>query len=268
VTKPAADRWSKRDQNSNPAALVHVPEQRGPFTFTLVGQAASATGTAETASTVTVPFWPKTVRLAERWIVTEKIDGTHAIVVIKPASANELKRPGVSLAAGPDGKPVTVRAASRTRWLVTESEAATGVGRDNFGFAAWVAEHAAELAVLGPGAHHGEWYGVGIGRDYGLIERRFALFETTRWRPKGLPDGVPEELDLVPVLAECDGGKLNATVTRCLARLVKHGSSLVAGAAAEGAIPPSAPDPRLALKAYLEAPARVAVQSRRGLHAA
>jgi hypothetical protein len=183
--------------------------------------------------------------------VTEKIDGTHAIIVIETASAEQRERPGVSLAEGPGGQLVTVRAASRTRWLVTESEAATGVGRDNFAFAAWVALHATELPVLGPGAHHGEWYGAGIGHGYGLTERRFVLFDTARWRPKRVPDGVPEELDLVPVLAKCEGSKLNSTIARCLRQLVRDGSRLVAGAAAEGVIARSAPNPRLALKAYI-----------------
>ncbi|MEU5875001.1 hypothetical protein AB0A73_25990 [Glycomyces sp. NPDC047369] len=195
--------------------------------------------------------------------MTEKIDGTHVIVVIEPASASQGDLPGVNLAAGPAGEPVTVRAASRTRWLVPESEAVAGIGRDNFGFAAWVALHAGELAVLGPGAHHGEWYGVGIGHGYGLTVRRLALFDTARWR-RGVPEGVPERLGLVPVLADCEGSKLNATIARCLWGLTRNGSQLVAGAAAEGVIARSAADPRLALKSYvtnasegLQAPADV-----------
>lgn len=199
-----------------------------------------------------VPLWPKTIRLSERWTVTEKVDGTHAIVVVRAASVETEAVPGAAVAVGPGGQ-VVVRAASRTRWLVPEHHARQGDGRDNFGFAAWVAAHAAELAVLGPGDHHGEWYGQGIGRGYGLTERRFALFDTARWQ-RGLPDGVPEELGLVPVLAECEGGKLNAAVTRCLARLEKHGSQLVSGAAAEGVVASSAANARLALKAYTAAP--------------
>ncbi|WP_194201831.1 RNA ligase family protein [Glycomyces albidus] len=196
-----------------------------------------------------VPVWPKIIRLTERWVITEKIDGTHAILVIRHAGAERTAEPGGMVAAGPGGRPVTVRAASRTRWLVPEHLAREGDGRDNFGFAAWVAAHAADLAALGPGDHHGEWYGQGIGRGYELTSRRFALFDTTRWQ-RGLPEGVPEELDLVPVPAECEGVKLNATVTRCLARLEKHGSQLVPGAAAEGIIASSTTDTRLALKAY------------------
>lgn len=215
-----------------------------------------------------MPRWPKTVRLTERWTITEKVDGVHAIVVIAPVEAGTTTaQPGVSLTEGPAGQPVTVRAASRTRWLVPESEAATGVGRDNFGFAAWVAAHAAGLAMLGPGAHHGEWYGPGIGSGYGLAERRFALFDTDRWR-RGLPKAAPDGVAVVPVLAECDGTELNTAIQECLANLKQHGSRLVAGAAAEGVIARSAADPRLALKAYVDAGAKMPVQSRRGLQAA
>lgn len=200
-----------------------------------------------------MPRWPKTIRLSEQWTVTEKIDGTHVTVVIEPATTGPAGQPGISLAEGPAGGPVTVRAASRTRWLVTASEAAVGIGRDNFGFAAWVAVHAAGLAALGPGTHHGEWYGAGIGHGYGLTERRLALFDTARWQ-RGLPDGVPEGLELVPVLADCEGSKLNATITWCLRSLARNGSRLVARAAAEGVIARSAADTRLALKAYVAKP--------------
>ncbi|MDR7340670.1 hypothetical protein [Glycomyces lechevalierae] len=131
---------------------------------------------------------------------------------------------------------------------MSESDARNGVGRDNFGFATWVAAHAAELAVLGPGTHHGEWYGAGIGHGYGLTERRFALLDLSRWH-RGLPDGAPATLGIVPVLAECEGARLNATLVKCLARLAKGGSLLVAGAAAEGVVASSAADPRFHIEA-------------------
>lgn len=206
-----------------------------------------------------VPMWPRLIRIVERWTITESIDGTHAVIVIDSAGPEPRTEPGVSIARCPDGQQLRVRAASRTRWLVSESDARGGVGRDNFGFATWVAEHAAALAMLGPGAHHGEWYGTGIGSGYGLAECRFALLDTARWKPNKLPDGVPKALDLVPVLSECEGSELNATIARCLDQLGREGSRLVAGAAAEGVIARSAADPRLALKAYLNDPAAVAV---------
>jgi len=62
---------------------------------------------------------------------------------------------------------------SRNRWITSEA--------DNFGFATWVQENAEELRKLGPGRHFGEWWGAGIQRRYGLTEKRFSLFNTSRW---------------------------------------------------------------------------------------
>ena len=96
---------------------------------------------------------PKIYRLNKPLLVTEKIDGTSALVYV-----------------GADG---AVLAGSRNRWLTPDN--------DNCGFAAWVAENAAELATLGHGYHHGEWWGQGIQRGYGLAGRRFSLFNARRW---------------------------------------------------------------------------------------
>lgn len=100
------------------------------------------------------PF-PKLARWNREIVVTEKIDGTNAAVVV----SEDL---------------TTVHAQSRKR-VVTP-------GQDNFGFAAWVAEHEEELATgLGAGTHFGEWWGLGIQRGYGLEEKRFSLFNSARW---------------------------------------------------------------------------------------
>lgn len=99
-----------------------------------------------------VPF-PKIARLSRECIITEKIDGTNACVAIDE-----------------DG---TIRAASRTRWITPQS--------DNFGFALWVEQNAEQLRELGPGRHFGEWWGVGIQRGYALHERRFSLFNVSKW---------------------------------------------------------------------------------------
>jgi hypothetical protein len=109
------------------------------------------------ALTATVPEFiefPKMARFAREIIVTEKIDGTNAQVWISD-----------------DG--TDIRAGSRNRWL-TYSE-------DNFGFAKWVMDHRDELLTLGPGRHFGEWWGSGIQRRYGLDEKRFSLFNVSRW---------------------------------------------------------------------------------------
>lgn len=110
-----------------------------------------------------IPRWNRDV------LVTEKIDGTNAQIIVNDT--------------GDD-----LCAASRTR-LITPGVA------DNFGFAAWVMDNKAELLKLGPGHHFGEWYGYGIQRGYGLANRRFALFNVTRWSEER-----PSCCDVVPVL--------------------------------------------------------------------
>jgi hypothetical protein len=80
-----------------------------------------------------------------------------------------------------------VRAGSRNRWINPEE--------DNFGFSTWVRDHADELRQLGPGRHFGEWWGSGIQRGYGLSEKRFSLFNTSRWALER-----PSCCDVVPIL--------------------------------------------------------------------
>lgn len=114
------------------------------------------------------PF-PKIARLSRDIVITEKIDGTNAVVYITE-----------------DG---SIFAGSRTRWIHPDD--------DNFGFARWVQEHAAELSQLGPGRHFGEWWGQGIQRGYGLKEKRFSLFNTSRW---GDTAARPSCCHVVPVI--------------------------------------------------------------------
>ncbi len=97
--------------------------------------------------------FPKIPRLNREVIVTEKIDGTNAAVVIDEFGG--------------------IAAQSRSR-IITPSD-------DNFGFARWVAENSSDLLKLGPGHHFGEWWGCGIQRGYGLNEKRFSLFNVSRW---------------------------------------------------------------------------------------
>lgn len=140
-----------------------------------------------------VPF-PKIPRLNREVIVTEKIDGTNASVLV-----------------GEDG---SVLAASRTRWIAPEA--------DNFGFAAWVAKHADELRELGPGLHRGEWWGRGIQRGYGLQERRFSLFNTSKWG-----ESRPACCGVVPVLAT--GTCIRTATELGLRTLREHGSVAAPG---------------------------------------
>jgi hypothetical protein len=129
------------------------------------------------------PF-PKIARLSRECVITEKIDGTNAQILIErfdgPATFPPVARVGDHY----------IGAGSRTRYITP------GKATDNYGFAAWVAENAGELVKLGPGRHFGEWWGLGIQRGYGLTEKRFSLFNVGRWLGVNLPACV----GLVPVL--------------------------------------------------------------------
>lgn len=98
--------------------------------------------------------FPHMPRLRREIVITEKIDGTNAQIYI-----------------GEDGSQLC--AGSRNRWVSVEN--------DNFGFARWVQDNKTELLKLGPGRHFGEWWGSGIQRGYGLKEKRFSLFNVSRW---------------------------------------------------------------------------------------
>lgn len=117
--------------------------------------------------------FPKIARLTRQCIVTEKIDGTNAQVYVTE-----------------DGR---VLAGSRNRYVTPDA--------DNYGFAAWVKAHEDELRQgLGVGRHYGEWWGSGIQRGYGLEkgEKRFSLFNTSRWNA----ETKPACCHVVPVLFE------------------------------------------------------------------
>jgi hypothetical protein len=118
------------------------------------------------------PEFPKIARWSREVVITEKIDGTNALIAV-----------------GEDG---SVRAGSRTCWITPE--------KDNFGFAAWVKEREDELRVLGPGNHYGEWWGSGIQRKYGLSEKRFSLFDTGRWGHREGLEVPPPCCHVVPIL--------------------------------------------------------------------
>lgn len=113
--------------------------------------------------TDTPPFegMPKIPRLSRDCIITEKIDGTNALIVIEGRNIWGHFYPSI------------MQAGSKKRYITLE--------KDNFGFAAWVQEHREELRLLGPGYHRGEWWGKGIQRGYGLDHRRFSLFNVHRW---------------------------------------------------------------------------------------
>lgn len=128
--------------------------------------------------------FPKMARLTRDCLITEKIDGTNAQILITE-----------------DGGFYT---GSRTRWI-TPSD-------DNHGFSRWAHEHKDCLMGLGVGRHFGEWWGSGVQRGYGLQkgEKRFGLFNVSRWvqnwkdglrAPLGEGQGyAPECCHVVPLL--------------------------------------------------------------------
>jgi hypothetical protein len=144
--------------------------------------------------------FPKMARLSREIFITEKLDGTNASVTITE-----------------DGQFLT---GSRTRWITPED--------DNYGFARWAAENREELMRLGPGTHFGEWWGKGIQRNYSMTEKRFSLFNVSRW----LDDATrPACCSVVPVLYQGpmeERGVLKG-VQKALARLQAEGSAAAPG---------------------------------------
>lgn len=185
------------------------------------------------------PF-PKIARLSRDMIITEKLDGTNASVIIK-----KVEEPLFTAFSYFDDSPVFVSETENCTYVLHESDI-YGIGAgskkrlitpgkktDNFGFAGWVRENAAELVKLGPGQHYGEWWGQGIQRGYGLKERRFSLFNVGRWVPHTWPvdpDGmkrVPACCHVVPVLYR---GIFNTAVTmEALNKLRLNGSVAAPG---------------------------------------
>ena len=113
--------------------------------------------------------FPKIARLSREMIITEKIDGTNGLIAI-----------------GEDGE---FQVGSRSRFITPET--------DNHGFAKWAFENKDDLLKLGPGFHYGEWWGYGIQRGYGLKEKRFSLFNTSRFSDDSLR---PTCCHIVPTL--------------------------------------------------------------------
>jgi hypothetical protein len=198
------------------------------------------------------PAMPPIARLHRPWIFTEKLNGTNGLIVIADveatARAGTFPPPLASLAGfGFDqdsdapvmvGVSAGIWAGSKNQWL--------GPDGDNFGFGRWVRDNATALIeTLGGGIHRGEWWGSGIQTGYGLPkgERRFSLFNTSKWTSPGayvagqtspdavvLDDAAIPGLGVVPVLeAYVDGHDLNATMISWLDLLQYQGSHAAPG---------------------------------------
>jgi len=141
------------------------------------------------------PF-TKISRLSRPIIITEKIDGSNAQLHIQTHAEFEAEHPEVLDLCHPYAEhfiqddTYIMHVGSRKRWL------GPAKAEDHFGLYKWAEEHFAELCLdLGPGRHYGEWWGRGIQRNYGLDEKRFSLFNTSRWYDTHyeIPDGIPPE---------------------------------------------------------------------------
>lgn len=156
--------------------------------------------------------WPSIARLNRGMVITEKIDGTNAAIIISEPNPNFGEYP--LIVKGPDDNRYGLAAQSRKRLITPDS--------DNFGFAAWAFENA-EILVdhLGTGRHFGEWWGSGIQRGYGLSkgEKRFSLFNVHKWKGVNyLPGTFSDlpELCVVPTLStyNFDTNKIRETMAK------------------------------------------------------
>ena len=136
--------------------------------------------TTHTKPSIEFTEFPKIARLSRECIITEKIDGTNGQIYI--------------------GEAGEFLAGSRSRWITPED--------DNYGFARWAHEHREELMALGVGRHFGEWWGQGIQRKYGVAEKRWSLFNCSRWclageTPQRIPTADPRIVKMQDVLPAC-----------------------------------------------------------------
>lgn len=155
--------------------------------------------------------FPKIARLKREAVITEKIDGTNASITIFDAADAPSYGEDRCVISG----ELAMIAGSRTRFITPKD--------DNYGFASWVWDNAAELSKLGPGQHFGEWWGGGIQRGYGLTEKRFSLFNTSRWTKETLPACCR----VVPVLYQ--GIFSTDAVDDCIGHLRECGSAAAPG---------------------------------------
>lgn len=113
----------------------------------------------------------KIPRLSRNCVITEKIDGTNACIIITD-----------------DGVIFTQ---SRNRFITPDS--------DNYGFSRWAYNNGQELLKLGVGYHYGEWWGSGIQNRYTIPDKRFYLFNVHRWSNESAR---PDCCGVVPVIKE------------------------------------------------------------------
>ncbi len=107
----------------------------------------------------------------ETFTISEKIDGSNGLIYVHHARFDDVKK-GVDRSY--------ILAGSRSKWLIDDGSKTW----DNHGFGSWVEENEEDLYSLDEGYHYGEWYGKGINRGYGLLDKRFMLFNYGRYAEK------------------------------------------------------------------------------------
>jgi len=128
----------------------------------------------------------KIFRYSRDCIITEKINGSNGVLYINENN--------------------NIFAGSRNRWLWGSIQ--DEIHNDNMGFGQWVKTNKEELLKLGKGYHYGEWWGKGIQTGYNLKEKRFSLFNVSRWVKdktnvlKEKQEYCPECCYVVPILYE------------------------------------------------------------------
>jgi hypothetical protein len=182
--------------------------------------------------------FPKIARLSRDIVITEKLDGTNAQVVIK--SAETIKSEGILVSpiqvhnacAACFGGDFYLWAGSRNHFITTQA--------DNCGFAKWVVDNCEELVrTLGEGQHFGEWWGRGIQRNYSQTERHFSLFNTHRWGYHFDDQGHVGPCRVVPTLyfGPMEDHGVMKGVQQALRQLETYGSAAAPGfMAAEGIV--------------------------------
>lgn len=141
--------------------------------------------------------FPKIYRYSRDCIITEKIDGTNGVIYIDEQN--------------------NIFAGSRSRFLWGSIQ--DEIHNDNHGFAQWVKANKEELMKLGIGYHYGEYWGCGIQRGYGIKEKRFSLFNVSRWRDDTVR---PKCCSIVPILFE--GAFTTEHIHQALDGLRQYGS--------------------------------------------
>ena len=158
----------------------------------------------------------KIARLKRECMISEKIDGTNAQVQIVPLALDGVDLTGnwQELVLAQNDTHVMF-AGSRTRYLT--------MAADNFGFAKWVQANADALWTLGDGRHYGEWWGLGIQRGYGQMDKRFSLFNAWRWN-----DGNPNRPACVGVVPNLYSGPFSTDATTAQIIRLREGGSVAA----------------------------------------